>query len=565
MRRLLFIEILLMSAIEKKATRIQFDPKANLIIGKNDTGKSSLVKSLFRSFGAESENHHQWKSAKVTSLLKFTIDGELYSILRYGDLYSVFDKNAIFLKSFNSVTNELAPFMSNLLDFKIKIPDSNGKLIIPPPAYYFLPFYIDQDKGWVNNWTSFDRLGQIPKYKKHISEYHIGLRPNNYYDLLNQINSIKENVDEKNSEIRVQANVMSKLDQKVNPGQFNIDIETFQKEIEELLVECQKLKEKEDEQKTNLTKLYNQKMTINSQIKLVESSHSELKRDFEFANKHLEDSVECPTCGAVYDNSFNERFSIAQDENRCYELLQQLRNELHDIDVAINKAKSDFTKNTLNKNRISELLEVKKSQIKLQEVIENEGKKEVRQILKFDIDSMRSDVIKSEFDLHNIQKDLKKFDKSERKKEILGIYTEKMRAATISLNVYNLNDSCYKKVDARINETGSDKPRALLAYFYSILNVMSKYSSSVFAPVVIDSPNQQDQDDANLKRIYSFIIDKQPEGSQLILASADTDREIPFKGKRIILENKDSLLVKDQFEEVSTEINYYLTQSLFKE
>lgn len=565
MKRLLFIEILLMSSIEKKAIRIQFDPKANLIIGKNDTGKSSLVKSLFRSFGAESENHHQWKSVKVTSLLKFTIDGELYSILRFGNLFSIFDKNANHLQSFNSITNELAPFISNLLDFKIKIPDSKGKLINPPPAYYFLPFYIDQDKGWVNNWSSFERLGQIPKYKKHISEYHIGLRPNDYYVLLNQINSIKEDVDEKNSEIRVQTNVMSKLDQKVNPGQFNIDIESFQKEIEELLVECQKLKEKEDEQKSYLTKLYNQKMTINSQIKLVESSHGELKKDFEFANKYLDDSVECPTCGATYDNSFNDRFSIAQDENRCYELLQQLRNELHDIDVSIDKAKSDFTKNTLNKNRISELLEVKKTQIKLQEVIENEGKKEVRQILKSDIDSMRSNVIKSEYDLRNIQKELKKFDKSERKKEILGIYTEKMHAATISLNVFNLNDSCYKKVDAKINETGSDKPRALLAYFYSILHVMTKYSSSVFAPVVIDSPNQQDQDDANLKRIYSFIIDKQPEGSQLILASADTDREIPFKGKRIILENKDSLLVKDQFEEVSTEINYYLTQSLFKE
>jgi hypothetical protein len=502
---------------------------------------------------------------KVTSLLKFTIDGELYSILRFGNLFSIFDKNANHLQSFNSITNELAPFISNLLDFKIKIPDSKGKLINPPPAYYFLPFYIDQDKGWVNNWSSFERLGQIPKYKKHISEYHIGLRPNDYYVLLNQINSIKEDVDEKNSEIRVQTNVMSKLDQKVNPGQFNIDIESFQKEIEELLVECQKLKEKEDEQKSYLTKLYNQKMTINSQIKLVESSHGELKKDFEFANKYLDDSVECPTCGATYDNSFNDRFSIAQDENRCYELLQQLRNELHDIDVSIDKAKSDFTKNTLNKNRISELLEVKKTQIKLQEVIENEGKKEVRQILKSDIDSMRSNVIKSEYDLRNIQKELKKFDKSERKKEILGIYTEKMHAATISLNVFNLNDSCYKKVDAKINETGSDKPRALLAYFYSILHVMTKYSSSVFAPVVIDSPNQQDQDDANLKRIYSFIIDKQPEGSQLILASADTDREIPFKGKRIILENKDSLLVKDQFEEVSTEINYYLTQSLFKE
>ena len=61
----------------------------------------------------------------------------------------------------------------------------------------------------------------------------------------------------------------------------------------------------------------------------------------------------------------------------------------------------------------------------------------------------------------------------------------------------------------------SQKPgaicRGLLAYYYSILHLMKEHSTAAFCPIIIDSPNQQDQDFVNLKKMLGFIRDKRPE------------------------------------------------------
>jgi hypothetical protein len=110
-------------------------------------------------------------------------------------------------------------------------------------------------------------------------------------------------------------------------------------------------------------------------------------------------------------------------------------------------------------------------------------------------------------------------------------------------------------------ETGSDTPRALLAYYFSILHLISEYSSSVFCPVVIDSPNQQDQDIDNLKKMLTFIRDKRPADSQLILGLVD-DCGIDFGGDVIELTDKYSLLRKDGYEEVAMEVRELVEKSL---
>ena len=47
MKNLRFQSLILLSRKEKAARRIAFDPKATLILGENDTGKSSLIKAIY--------------------------------------------------------------------------------------------------------------------------------------------------------------------------------------------------------------------------------------------------------------------------------------------------------------------------------------------------------------------------------------------------------------------------------------------------------------------------------------------------------------------------------------
>ena len=134
MKKLFISEILLLSQNEKKAKRVKFDKHRTLIYGKNHTGKSSLIKSIYRTFGAEPVMNSRFNSANVISLVKFELDSIKYQIIRDEKRFSIYDSNENLLGIFDSVTKELAPFLSNLFNFKPLFQSQYSGFIIPPPA-----------------------------------------------------------------------------------------------------------------------------------------------------------------------------------------------------------------------------------------------------------------------------------------------------------------------------------------------------------------------------------------------------------------------------------------------
>lgn len=155
MKNLYISEILLLSQKEEKARKIKFDKHRTLIHGKNHTGKSSLIKSIYKTFGAEPLFNSKFESANVISCVKFEINNVEYQIIRDGKKFAIYDYQSKLIKTFNSVTNELGPFLSELFDFKPLFQSHNRGFIIPPPAYLLLPFYVDQDESWTKSWASF--------------------------------------------------------------------------------------------------------------------------------------------------------------------------------------------------------------------------------------------------------------------------------------------------------------------------------------------------------------------------------------------------------------------------
>src|SRR5690242_20326329 len=114
MSNLLLKRLLLLSVKEKRARAIDFHPRTTVITGDNDTGKSSILKSILRCFGTEPPVHADWDRAAVSLLLTFSKGEATYSILRQGTLFTVFDKNGEAISQFNSVTKGLGPFLAGL-------------------------------------------------------------------------------------------------------------------------------------------------------------------------------------------------------------------------------------------------------------------------------------------------------------------------------------------------------------------------------------------------------------------------------------------------------------------
>src|SRR4051812_37545291 len=151
--------LLLLSAREKAAQLIEFDPQTTVILGQNDTGKSCLIKSIYAAFGADpAKINPTWVDAKVDIFIDFTIDDIPYQILRSGTNYGIFKGKGEPVWSGSGVTRGLGPELARLLSFELTLQTRQGDLIVPPPAFLFLPFYVDQDVSWSGNWNSFANL-----------------------------------------------------------------------------------------------------------------------------------------------------------------------------------------------------------------------------------------------------------------------------------------------------------------------------------------------------------------------------------------------------------------------
>ncbi len=551
-------ELLLISMKERRSKKILFHPERTVIIGGNETGKSVLLKSIYYTFGAEPHKlHPDWLSAEPISIVKFSVDGENLTIFRKEKVFALFDETNLPIGIYSRVS-DLGSALADIFGFKLQLPNATGQVVTPPPAYLFLPFYMDQDKSWSANWESFQKL-YLPRTRLDVVNYHTGIRPNEYYTAKNELSRIKENIAVIDKEINMIRMLLKNLKKKMSSADFTIDLDTFQSEITEMLASCQLLNQQQEKHKIKLSNLYNNKIALEAQLLIVRNALAETHKDYEFATHILETIVPCPSCGAEYENSFGERFGIAQDEQRCTDLIVELQEELGMTLAGIEKTNDTFINNKVTLGQIENRLEQKKGEIKLRDVIESEGKREVQKLFIEEItayDLELGEKIKLRDDLDLTLKDL---EDKKRAELIRSKYRILMRENLDLLNLKNVKNTTFQKIDSKLSESGSKTPRELMAYYYSILQVMREFSTSSYCPIVIDSPNQQAQDPENLPKLLNFIIDKQPEGSQLVL-SIEEDHGIDYQGDIIRLTEKSKLLQPENYQEHFEYLKPFLTE-----
>jgi hypothetical protein len=546
---------MLLSPTEKKAKKVKFNKKRTLIFGGNGTGKSCLIKSIYKTFGAPSyKDHPSWKALNPISFVRFTIDDIQYAILKDGKFYAVFNNKDEIINFSQSVIKELSPFLAGLFDFNIKLQNQQNELITPSPAFLFLPYYVDQDISWQKNWSSFSQLALIKSYREPIASYHTGLKPNEFYKAKGEIEQYTSAIKELEDERKVLKNVLEKVKGKITQADFNIDIEKFKDEVKDLLIECDILKTKQEQLKSKLVEFYNFKISIESQLVITKNALNETRKDYKYATEIIvDDFVDCPTCGAHYENSFVDRFEIAKDEDRCKELLIELTRELKEIDDKIEKENTAYNRSNEEIVKIETLLENRKGELKLKDIIENAGRNELKTVFEENSKNINSSIFENAVEQKKLQDRLKALNDKVRREEIMTLYYRTMKQYLFQLDVKTLKEESYKKIDSSIPETGSALPRALIAYYFSIFQVMRKYTSSAFCPIIIDSPNQQAQDLGHVDKILKFIDRNQPEDSQLILGIEEL-YDVDFNCDIIELKEEKSLLQKSDYKEVQNEL-----------
>lgn len=178
----LFENIWMLSHRDRRARSIPFHPRKNLIVGVNHTGKSSLIKTLFRTLGAHPKGHlRQWDENTV-SLVEFTVGQKRFRALHQGGYRALFDPQNRLIAATGSHPQWSKSFAS-ATGFNLVVTDKNLETVTADPRCFFIPFYIDQDGSWQAGWDTFPGMHQYTKPIGPILEYFSGIKPAAYYEV----------------------------------------------------------------------------------------------------------------------------------------------------------------------------------------------------------------------------------------------------------------------------------------------------------------------------------------------------------------------------------------------
>lgn len=548
-RNLELKELVIVSQQEKTAKRIKFSKHINIIQSDdiNKTGKSTLIKTIFHTLGADVRFHDSWKRINPLSILKVDLENEIFYFLRYNSFFGIFDKDKNLLDAFSGITKGLETFIRDFFNFKLQLIENNSKEVKQAtPAFLYLPFYIDQDKGWTDSLKSFEALSQFKQDKNSILEFHTGIKPSEYYESDSKMKKLKQNNELILNKKKILTESKKDLNKDFEKNNVYTDNKLFEKEISRLVKKINILKDEQSHFKNQLSSLKDKEYRLKSQLKSLENNLNEFNKDYKYIEKNIStDGVDCPTCGTHFENSFHDRYEILKSAEECKLLIHEFTKDIDTTREKINRINTEFYQNNDSIKEIENILQVKKSEISFQDFIKSESEIKINEVFNIKLDEYEEKISKNLIDYSTEEEIRNSYLDRKHKKSIIDFYLTNLQINLKKLNI----TTYYDKLAISFTDTGSDLPRAILAYYYSILSVIYKYSTSTLFPLVIDSYEQQDQDESNSNTMYDFILNYKEKDSQLILGTVKLKDNIaiPNNTNIITLTKKRCLLNKDEY------------------
>jgi hypothetical protein len=543
-----FESIWLLSHREKKALRIMFHPRRNIIKGVNHTGKSSLVKTLFTTLGAKPQGKLEKWDEQLISALDLNISGERFRIVNQGSSRSVY-RDGVLISAMDS-NAAWSKFFADLVEFNLVVSSKSGDTIQADPACFFLPFYIDQDGSWRDKWDTFPSTHRFVSPIQNILEYFTGVKPSKYYELKSEHKAVSKEADTVLSEIRLLESARGRVKATLSTAYVNLSEAGFENEVVELTEEANKLLVIQESLRERHVRDSELVTSIEQQVKAAESSLNIYTIDKKYLTTSNEDSsLVCPTCGAEHETSFLHFLGYAEDARVLERLTLTLRQ-----DLAIARQRHIDTNSELralgeNYSKLNKILGKKKGNVQFKEIVESQGTHVALSAFDVGRQEMAGELAQMNTQLTVLQSQLDELADKKRAKSILTAFRAAYADARRSLGVAEPTGAI--KLTSRPNRSGSGGPRLLLAYYSALWKVCFGKENQFSFPVVIDSPNQQDQDEMNLHVVLGFISESIP-SEQLIVCVTD-DSETEFDNT-IMLNEKYSLLQESEYEIVEAEI-----------
>lgn len=548
MTRLRFKKLWLVSETTRAARNIEFHPNRTLLVGRNHTGKSTVVKHLFRTLGCQTKGKSdRWDSLAV-SVLEFELDGRPYTAYRKANIYALRDDENSHVRVTTSYS-EWTDIMAGLFDFRLMLPTHQDTLAQATPPYLFLPYYMDQDGSWLQQWNSFDKLSQFANWKKPLAAYVTGQRPNRYYLAKFEESKARASLNQLNQELGVVQSALSRVRKTLPRPAMRLDAASFKQEITDLLRTSSLLKAEQESLRKKAFDCAAQKESLSSQISMARDALRDLEGDLKYLTESkTEQAIICPTCGTNHESGFPVRLELIDDAVTLRKVVSELEIEFRKCEEQLADIYGKLNRIKRKMLDIEKSMQTKKGMLRLQDVVDSQSSEVIQSAFAKDIDSLKRQLGSQEKIASDAKFNVGQFDLPERAKVINDFYSERMELFASELGVHDLREDVRRRPDAGIAASGSALPRSLLAYHFAVLHTAKEKGDAKHFPVVIDSPNQQGQDANHLRQMLSFIVKRTPSDQQLILAVEDRPSNFTFDGGLIELTTPFGLLEAGQYD-----------------
>ena len=560
MKSLRFKKLWLVSEASRAARSIEFNPKMTLLVGKNHTGKSTLVKHIFKTLGCETKGKSdRWDSLAI-SVLRFDLNGVDYLAYRRANVYALKNESTGTIKV-TTKYSEWSDLLANLFDFRLMLPTHQESLSQATPPFLFLPFYFDQDGSWQKQWNSFEKLSQFSSWAKPLTSYVTGQRPNGYYIAKFEETKAKAEATKVAHELGVVQSALVRVKKSLPRTTLRIDAGAFKQEIADLLRSSTQLNQEQESLRSKAFEQASVKESLSTQIAMAKDALRDLEGDLKYLTESkVEPTLLCPTCGTTHENGFPIRLELVDDAETLRKIIAELESERQKVDEALAGIQGKLNRVRLKSHDVEKTLQIKKGALRLQDIVDSQSSEVVLGAFAKDLDSLKRQLTKHEEVSADLKERVSKFDLPERTKEINGFYAERIQLFASELGVQDLREDVKKKPDANITASGSALPRSLLAYQFAVLHTAKEKGDANLFPVVVDSPNQQGQDAEHLSQMMNFIVKRTPAGQQLILAVEESPTGLVFEGSTIELTTPFGLLDASQDETVSDELKSLVSE-----
>lgn len=487
-------------------------------------------------------------------VVKVSINEKDYTVARFQKNFAVFEEEKLVLLT-NSVSRDLAKLYEEIFSFSIYLPNKKtNKTELAPPAFSFMPYYIDQDRGWNGLYNSFLKLDQYKKNDREKSLYfHLNIYNKHRIEILAEKDRLKSEIEDlKDKELRIKITIDSLLQEVQNliPAETIDELENnlqIPKEKIALLVSrIGEVRNKVQELETTLQQ-------HEYQLSIIREYH-EIKQN---SNLPKHDSLhECPKCGYIFDdelyNIVRLNYNISNEDYMC----QQIQLIINSINEELDGNKEKYV------NMMNELEAMEKafddSQDSYDIYVKQRG-------LQKSMQDFAAQLGKNNYEQLQRTEKIKKLDKELRKlpnkKKIEEKYVEYVRLNIIKLGAW---DAAYEgniKLIKPIKAQGTLESKIILAQFVGLFQTIDDFKFiSIRFPFVVDSPRAKEASYASSKDIIKMICDINflP---QIILATMDfQDFENGVEGKyyKTILTEKRSLLNSETYVEYQAKIEQLL-------